>query len=91
MLATLTSKAQITLPKGIRELLKLEAGDKVDFTPQPDGRITVAKATRSSHASFVALRGLLPQPKRAYSVEEMRRAVQESAAARAVPGKRGSP
>ena len=50
MIATLTSKAQITLPKGIRELLQLEPGDKVDFAPQPDGRITVAKAARVGQA-----------------------------------------
>lgn len=48
MMATLTTKAQIKLPKGIRELLKLEPGDKVDFTPQPDGRVTVAKAPRAA-------------------------------------------
>ena len=82
MIATLTSKAQITLPKGIRELLQLEPGDKVDFTPQPDGRITVAKAARASQASFAALRGLLPQPRRAYSVEEMNQAVLVSAGER---------
>jgi antitoxin PrlF len=82
MIATLTSKAQITLPKGIRELLHLEPGDKVDFTPQPDGRITVAKAARAGQASFATLRGLLPQPRRAYSVEEMNQAVLASAEAR---------
>ena len=82
MIATLTSKAQITLPKGIRELLQLEPGDKVDFSPLPDGRVTVAKAAHASHASFAALRGLLPQPRRAYSIEEMRQAVLASAAAR---------
>ena len=90
MLATLTSKAQITLPKVIRELLKLEAGDKIDFTPHPDGRVTVAKAARVGHVSFAALRGLLPQPKRAYSVEEMKQAVQDSAAARATQSKQGT-
>lgn len=88
MLATLTSKAQITLPKGIREVLQLEPGDKVDFTALPDGRVTVAKATRTSPASFAALRGLLPQPARAFSVEEMNQAVQEAAAAGATPVKR---
>ena len=88
MIATLTSKAQITLPKGIRELLKLEPGDKVDFTPHPDGRVTVAKATRAGQTSFAALRGLLPQPGRAYSVEEMKKAVQDTAATRAVSVKR---
>ena len=82
MIATLTTKAQITLPKGIRQLLKLEPGDKVDFSPQPDGRITVAKATHAGQTTFAALRGLLPQPERAFSVDEMNRAVQDSAAAR---------
>jgi antitoxin PrlF len=91
MLATLTTKAQITLPKGIRELLKLAPGDKVDFTPQSDGRVTVAKATCVSHASFAALRGLLPAPKRAYSVAEMKQAVQDSAAARMASVKRSAP
>lgn len=89
MIATLTTKAQITLPKGIRELLKLEPGDKVDFMPQPDGRVTVAKATRAGQESFAALRGLLPQLGRAYSVEEMNRAAEDSAAARAASVKRG--
>ena len=91
MLATLTTKAQITLPKGIREILKLEPGDKVDFTPHPDGRVTVAKASRAGHASFATLRGLLPQPERAYSVEEMQQAVQDSAAARAASAKGDTP
>lgn len=32
MVATITSKGQITLPRLIREKLNLSAGDKVDFT-----------------------------------------------------------
>ena len=88
MIATLTSKAQITMPKDIRELLGLKPGDKVDFMPQPDGRVTVAKAARSGQVSFAALRGLLPRPGRAYSVEEMNRAVQDSAVARDASVKR---
>jgi len=30
-LATLTSKGQVTIPKAIRDLLRLHAGDKVEF------------------------------------------------------------
>ena len=90
MIATLTSKAQITLPKGIRELLQLAPGDKVDFAPQPDGRVTVAKAARAGQTSFASLRGLLPQPALAYSVEEINRAVQDSAAERDTSEKRSS-
>ena len=80
MQSTLTSKAQITLPKGIRTLLQLGPGDKVDFIPQPDGRITVAKVSKTSHASFASLRGLLPKPQRAFSIEEMNQAVLDHAA-----------
>jgi AbrB family looped-hinge helix DNA binding protein len=36
--ATVTSKGQITLPKVIRDLLRLDKGDRVDFVVQDDGR-----------------------------------------------------
>lgn len=77
MLATLTSKCQITLPRDIRALLLLEPGDKIAFLPMPDGQITVSKANK---ASFAKLRGLLPQPARAHTVEEMNQAVQDAVA-----------
>jgi len=79
MLATMTSKSQITLPKDIRTLLQLEPGDKVAFLPMPDGQITVSKANK---ASFAKLRGLLPQPARAHTVEEMNQSVQDAVAHR---------
>ena len=88
MLATLTSKAQITLPKGVRELLQLKPGDKVDFRPLPDGRITVAKGAHPRQQSFATLRGLLPTPEKSLSVEEMRQSVLSAAAARAASSKR---
>ncbi|OQW88845.1 MAG: hypothetical protein BWK72_07850 [Rhodoferax ferrireducens] len=77
MLATMTSKSQITLPKDIRTLLQLEPGDKVAFLPMPDGQITVSKASK---ASFAQLRGILPPPARAFTVEEMDQAVQDAVA-----------
>lgn len=55
MIATLTSNAQITLPKIIRGTLGLHPDDKVDFAPQPDGRITVSKARRAGKTPFAAL------------------------------------
>jgi antitoxin PrlF len=39
MVATLTSKGQITLPKVIRDRLGLEAGDRVDFSVAKDGQL----------------------------------------------------
>ena len=77
MLATMTSKSQITLPKDLRAMLQLEPGDKVAFLPLPDGQIAVSKASK---VSFAKLRGLLPQPSRAYSVEEMNQAAQDAVA-----------
>ena len=35
--ATVTSKGQVTIPKEIREYLKLEAGTKVDFVIDENG------------------------------------------------------
>ena len=37
--ATLTSKGQITLPKAIRDLLRLSAGDRVDFIVRDDATV----------------------------------------------------
>lgn len=60
MLATLTSKGQVTLPKEIRDALKLDAGAKLDFLLQPDGSLTVRPLTRS----VSAIVGLLKRPGR---------------------------
>ncbi len=79
MLSTLTSKSQITLPKEVRVLLQLEPGDKVAFLPLADGQITVAKANKTS---FAMLRGILPRPPKAHTVEEMNQAVSDAVAER---------
>lgn len=44
-LAKLTSKGQVTIPKDIRTLLKLKTGDKVLFTSNPDGTVTMRNAS----------------------------------------------
>ena len=79
MLSTLTSKAQITLPKDVRLMLQLEPGDKVAFVPQANGQIVVSKASK---ASFASLRGLLPAPAKAHTIEEMNPAIEEHASIR---------
>ncbi|NJS35655.1 MAG: AbrB/MazE/SpoVT family DNA-binding domain-containing protein [Brachymonas sp.] len=77
MLATVTSKAQITLPKDMRILLNIEPGDQIAFVPQANGQIVVSKASKPS---FASLRGILPKPERAFSVEEMNAAIAQSVA-----------
>jgi antitoxin PrlF len=66
--ATVTSKGQITLPKPIRQLLKLEAGDTVDFVVHPDGTIQV----RAGRFDVRDLKGLLRKPgRKTVSLEDM--------------------
>lgn len=58
--ATLTSKGQLTLPKAIRERLRLQPGDAVDFVVAPDGEIYV----RAGRIDVGELRGMLRKPGR---------------------------
>lgn len=58
MIATLTSKGQITLPEQIRERLGLDAGATLDFHLPPDNTIT-ARAVKPDARS---IRGLLKSP-----------------------------
>ena len=72
MLATLTSKGQITLPKEIRDALKLDSGAKLDFSLQPDGSVNV----RPLKNSVASLFGILKRPGgKAFSIEEQKDAV----------------
>ena len=71
--ATLTSKGQITLPKPIRQLLKLEAGDVVDFVVNADGTIHV----RAGRFDVRDLKGLLRKPgRKPVSLEDMDAVIQ---------------
>ena len=71
MIATMTSKEQVTFPKIIRDLLKLQAGDKFEFTLLDNGKLLVVPMT----APVSKLKGILPAPKKAISLEEMEIAI----------------
>jgi antitoxin PrlF len=47
--ATLTSKGQTTIPKSIRDSLRMKAGDKMSFTLMPDG--VVVMRVKNKHVS----------------------------------------
>ena len=66
--ATVTSKGQLTLPKAIRDLLRLGAGDRVDFIVKDDGTVVLRPAT----VDVRELKGLLHRKRLAsLTVEEM--------------------
>ncbi len=79
MLATLTSKGQVTLPASIRAALKLDAGARLDFALQEDGSIRVVPVSRDP----LAVGAVLPKPPRGpASDEDMRTAIAGRAAGR---------
>lgn len=81
MLATLTSKGQLTLPKPIREALGLAAGTRLDFSIGTSGETKGLLIARPMTHTALGLAGLLKQPGRApVSLEAMDKAVQDTAA-----------
>jgi len=78
MLSILSSKGQITLPKDLRDLLKLRSGDKVEFLLQENGRVELVPVT----ANVTRLKGLLPKPRRKLSIAEMDAAIRKRASGR---------
>lgn len=44
MATTMTSKGQVTIPKKVREALRLTPGDGVDFDVNDKGQVVVQKA-----------------------------------------------
>ena len=73
--ATVTSKGQITIPKSVRELLGLNAGDRVSFTVSEDGVVEM----QPENVDLNSLEGFL-KPRTRVSLEEMDEAVAEGAA-----------
>ncbi len=64
------------MPKEIRDLLHLRPGDKVDFVINKDGQIEIAPLT----TKLEDLKGMLPKPARAISLEQMDEAIRKGAA-----------
>jgi AbrB family looped-hinge helix DNA binding protein len=77
--ATLTSKGQLTLPKPIRDLLRVSAGDLVEFVVQDDGTVVVRAATGDVRqlSGLLHRKGIKP-----LSVEEMGAIIRRRAARR---------
>ena len=76
MEATLSSKGQATIPKAVRERLKIKPGDRFKFFFHPDGVIILPKI------STAKLKGMIPKPAQSVSLEEMDRAIAKGATER---------
>ena len=68
--STLTSKGQTTVPKAIRESLRLKSGDRITFTLMPDGTVLM----RVKNKSVLSLAGSLRRRgRKVLPVEELSR------------------
>jgi len=72
MIATLTSKGQITVPLPVREMLGLKPGHQLDFKCLPGGRIEL-KPLRQ--VTLSELQQVLPKSARRLSLAEMDEAI----------------
>ncbi len=77
MEATLSSKNQVTIPKVVRERLRLRPGDRFKFFFQPDGAVVILPRIPTT-----ALRGSVPKLRRPISIEEMDVAIEAGATKR---------
>lgn len=54
MVATVTAKGQVTIPKAVREMLGIVPGSKVDFKRAPDGSFVLVPANDTEPKSRFA-------------------------------------
>ncbi len=77
--ATISSKGQITIPADVRNALKVDSGDRVEFVEVAPGRYEFVAATRS----VTELKGMFGKASKNVSVEAMNHAIaQRGASAR---------
>jgi antitoxin PrlF len=70
MATRITVKGQVTIPKKIRDMLRLRPGDGVEFTPNARGEVVVSKAAPAADPRAP----VVPHPR---SEGQMRRRAEE--------------
>ena len=75
MIATLSAKGQVTMPKSIRDKCGLDFGDKLDFLLRDDGVLEVVPIKQPASR----LKGMLPRPSHVVSLDDMNRAIAKGA------------
>ena len=82
--STLTTRGRATIPKAIREHLRLRAGQRLDFRIDRHGRLVVIPRARDIRE----LKGILRfDRRRPVSVEEMNEAIAEGCSMRCSIGR----
>ena len=80
MEATITSKGQVTVPKAIRDHMKIKPGDRVRFFVRPDGMVLMLPVVPAS-----SLRGMLKSNRPPVTIDEMNEAIAAGAAGEPLP------
>ncbi len=71
--ATVTSKGQVTLPKKVREALRINPGDRIDFVLDAEGGAHL----RPGRYDITGLKGILRRPgRRPVTLERMQEAIE---------------
>jgi AbrB family looped-hinge helix DNA binding protein len=71
-LATLTTKGQVTIPKNIRDTLKLHTGDKIEIVVTGKGEAVIRPVSKKVDDIFCKLR---KPGRKAVSIEDMNDAI----------------
>jgi AbrB family looped-hinge helix DNA binding protein len=74
--ATLTSKGQTTIPKAVREYLRLRPGDRMEFILEENGRVVLVPAV----VDVRELKGILPPPRKPVTIEKMKKVIRKRGA-----------
>ena len=74
--AKLTSKGQTTIPKAVRDHLRLRPGDRMEFILEDNGRVILVPAV----VDVRELKGILQPPKKPVTIEKMKKVIRKRAA-----------
>ena len=75
MIATVTSKGQVTLPAEARRQLKIIPGSKLEFIIIDHERLEVIPVVET----ISSLKGMVPKPKKSLSLADMDKAIAKGA------------
>ncbi|MBN1780028.1 type II toxin-antitoxin system PrlF family antitoxin [bacterium] len=72
MISTITSKGQLTIPKKVRQKLKLHSGDKIEFILEDSGHCQIVPVK----SPLSKLKGIVPKPDKPISLKAIQDAIE---------------